>query len=619
MPLLNFRIELTLEGPVITRSSTAVTPGVDAPWLRDALGRHVLPGTLVAGRFADAIVDLVDIGVVDGNAARRYLGHEILHGKRPGRNRLVFDTGFYLANPEPPAIGLRRRIRIDPATGAAARGMLQVLEAPFASGELATFSGHVRVLTPEGGPDERPAIRDLLDRGLRWAPSFGASRTIGFGRNRGVRVEALEPMSPPATAALPLDEHCRAGLVLKPEQPFCLARPRRAHNLFEAETVVSGAVVKGTLARMLDDLYPGAWGGSPPGSAPRELIEHFSCIRILHAFPVEAGAGTRPAQPPASLVQDSDDKVWDVARAPGSAGLIRGAAPAFAIDWKKRGAVDADHGWAEPLREVRVRTAIDRASGRAADEKLFALELVWPVESGDAGDAPVEWVSGIDLSDVPAEGRVRDAVASQLAAVLRIGLCGVGKTKARFTASPGPWLSTRGSPSTSQTPQWVVSLQSPALFFHPADLPKDAGEDDLSHVYQRYWSEASTSKESGTAALRCVRYFASQHLAGGTVHASRVAAGKYRPWVLTAAGAVFVLEPTSGQEKRAQQLVGSWQRSGLPLPATVRKACSLGDSDGDHAAWQRCPFVRQNGFGEIVVNHHLHDAPQKWVAIEAAR
>jgi hypothetical protein len=44
----------------------------------------------------------------------------------------------------------------------------------------------------------------------------------------------------------------------------------------------------------------------------------------------------------------------------------------FAIDWKNGGSVQAEFGWAELQRELRVRTAIDRERRRAKDDQLFA-------------------------------------------------------------------------------------------------------------------------------------------------------------------------------------------------------------------------------------------------------
>jgi hypothetical protein len=66
----------------------------------------------------------------------------------------------------------------------------------------------------------------------------------------------------------------------------------------------------------------------------------------------------------------------------------------------------------------------------------------------------------------------------------------------------------------------------------------------------------------------------------------------YYPFVLTEAGAVFRLEivDEEGRRKFTDAL-----RFGLPLP----------DLGGKAVSWRTCPFVPENGYGEIV----LHEPP----------
>jgi hypothetical protein len=49
--------------------------------------------------------------------------------------------------------------------------------------------------------------------------------------------------------------------------------------------------------------------------------------------------------------------------------------------------------------------------------------------------------------------------------------------------------------------------------------------------------------------------------------------------------------------------VGLWQRRGLPVAGTVREVFKL---KGDASDWQRCPYVPENGFGEIAVDQAWH-------------
>ena len=65
----------------------------------------------------------------------------------------------------------------------------------------------------------------------------------------------------------------------------------------------------------------------------------------------------------------------------------------------------------------------------------------------------------------------------------------------------------------------------------------------------------------------------------------------YEPEWLTEPGSVFVVSGTNDAEAAAVVL-GDWARFGLP-PAP--------DRAGDD--WSTDPYCRENGFGEITVNH----------------
>jgi hypothetical protein len=71
--------------------------------------------------------------------------------------------------------------------------------------------------------------------------------------------------------------------------------------------------------------------------------------------------------------------------------------------------------------------------------------------------------------------------------------------------------------------------------------------------------------------------------------------------LLTSAGSVFVFE---AQQPVASQYLDQWLNGGLPLGGRLVEANQLG---GDRFAyWKRCPYVPENGYGEIGVNLHLN-------------
>ncbi|MFQ5741493.1 MAG: hypothetical protein ACE5JX_21050, partial [Acidobacteriota bacterium] len=69
----------------------------------------------------------------------------------------------------------------------------------------------------------------------------------------------------------------------------------------------------------------------------------------------------------------------------------------------------------------------------------------------------------------------------------------------------------------------------------------------------------------------------------------------YAPYLLTTSGSVFVLRET---KEVVRSELEKWLRGGLPLPGWAVKR--YGDS------WRTCPFVRENGFGEIALNLPCH-------------
>ena len=50
------KIQLNLEGPLLTRGE-ATDPGIDAPMMKDEIGRFAIPFSLIKGKVLDALVD----------------------------------------------------------------------------------------------------------------------------------------------------------------------------------------------------------------------------------------------------------------------------------------------------------------------------------------------------------------------------------------------------------------------------------------------------------------------------------------------------------------------------------------------------------------------------------
>jgi hypothetical protein len=264
------------------------------------------------------------------------------------------------------------------------------------------------------------------------------------------------------------------------------------------------------------------------------------------------------------------------------------------VDWKKSEDVEGSCGITAPPHELRVRTQIETDMRRAKDENLFAYRMLAPrAMSGEVIDE-YEWLTEIDFCAIDAGKRQR--VQVQLAELLKHnGVPGVGKLKTRCVASR---VSVVPAMVTVQDKGehgdlWVVTLQTPALLCDVAEI--GAGLSDAFEVYNEYWKGASDSR------LELSRMYASQNLVGGGYLWRQFAHDRvYRPYVLTQAGSTFLLKRVAGD---AEKCVTHWEERGLPVARTVREAFGL---KGDASDWQRCPYVPENGFGEIAADQAWH-------------
>ncbi len=242
-------------------------------------------------------------------------------------------------------------------------------------------------------------------------------------------------------------------------------------------------------------------------------------------------------------------------------------------------------GWADVPREVRTRTAIDPGTGRAKDENLFSYGLVVPDKPGQEH----VWETQIGLDLVPAGER--QAVRDELAKLFAHGLPNVGKTRAVAAvewlpmATDPPRVARTGTPINGKH---VVTLQTDFLMTDPATL-QTSGK-TLHDAYADFWREASGG------ALELVRFFARQSLHGGYLRKRFGQKGSYEPYLVTDHGSTFVLTAI-GPDASAK--LAEWTAGGLPLPKWVKDQCG-------EPLWKTCPFVPENGFGEVVVDLACH-------------
>ncbi len=633
-------IHLTLIGPILTQSTNPGGMGLDS-----VVARHsnidktpYLPGTLITGKLRQALEELQDVvnKHVDGSDSQfnpqldNWLGQS-RENDFPKSRQLYF-SDFDLSEDNHRLLmreSIRDRITIEEETGAVKPQHIVMIENPFVSGQDYTFTGQLHFFSPEQQVNH---ILKHIKTGFNWFSQLGALKSVGFGQVKEVNFENLQQNN--ITINL-TNEQSEKGLMkneqtekislwIKPDYPFCLPDKPVADNLFESAVIIPGGAIIGSIATTWSHLQGQHNGRINTDIERKALQENFSKIRISHAFP-SSQKSLRPVVPPLSLVkveQESSDpeleetsqnQLYDVSELSNPC-LINNKPPDFAMDWKYDQNTlgeypwpfirSKDWGWATLKSEFRVRSAIDRESKRSQKGELFAYEQIIPEDQ--------YWNAELDLSRIE-DKAIRMDVLEQLQSLLQQGVIGLGKTKTPasiefvrqksdkqkqheqniqsfFRSS----LTPRKNPNERQ--QWVITLQTDALIGIPENLDEKSGQDDLRTMYKNAWK-----KELSDNSLELIRYFARQKFSGGRYRKAifQQKDQLYRPWLLTEAGSVFVLQ-ANGSIDAAQKKIEKWLEQGLPLSPKVIQYYSV--SPEIDQQWQQCPFIPQNGYGEIAVN-----------------
>ena len=238
-------------------------------------------------------------------------------------------------------------------------------------------------------------------------------------------------------------------------------------------------------------------------------------------------------------------------------------------------------------------------SQRTADGQLFTYQFYAPY---DEEQQPIEWVCNVDFAAIedPAE---QGLARQQFAAAVQQHLHRLGKLGRAVTVTVGDGEAAPAAVSRAliQDGLALVTLQSDAIVLAPDVVRALPLGKDLHDAYAAYWQELS----GGTLTL--VDFFAQQGFEGGYLYHRRLGAAEraehpnqYRPYYLTLAGSVFKLRVVD--EAAATALLTRWLAGGLPLPEWA--LAEYGQYN--RAPWENCPFVPENGYGEIAVNLAWH-------------
>lgn len=654
--LYGIDLAVTLAAPYLVHGNDPGRFGLHATLLTDPQGRPVLPGSLLAGRIAEAwTAHGAELGGAD---ADRWFGRPGF-GPQDGAQRarlLTADLALTTVEGQPfdPAAPRHdldaARVRIDADTGSVAAGALLQVEQVAAPGTALRFAGR---WTTWAQPAEIDTLCLQIRAALLLQTQLGAWRNVGFGRllevevsaarldatgdatgagtgktaalspalshegrgSRSVSASAL-PDGRAAAAAAAGTSASRRRFALLSSEPLCVSTRSRRGNVFESGEVIPGAALLGALATQLCQRHGVATLADLAGRST--LARHFDTLRCSQALPAPLTGG-RPLPLPQSLVSvkiSPDHReirdAWRHAEPPptppGPPGVI-----AFQTDWKDGDFKEArvKQGWGETHSYLRVRTAIDgRGQARVTEEggALFAYQC--QVAPQDAAGQPLtRWLFDLDLGSLPDDGERRRAWA-ELEELLAHGLAPLGKTDARVQvraladgdAGHRPVWAERDVNLLRPGDRLPLLLASDALLFPLSAVAVPGGaaapQADLTAVYRAAFDALQQGAQPPQApALTFNHFFATQRLVGGPwLHGRRglPADGqpRYRPLVLTEAGSVFVF--TVGPDVvAARAQLQAWRRQGLGLSAAV-----VAEHGG---RWTDHPYLPSLGYGEVAL------------------
>ncbi len=587
---LVFTVRLAVRSPFLFRDPGGSAFGIDAAALRNADGSPVIPADQLRGVFFEAMGDLAaaaplvlpkaDLEDLFGRKSADARGVE--ESEPEDSTSFAPERGNVLFADLCAVVGQARalqavRVKIDPETGAAERGFLQIVELVTPPSDVVIFEGAFVVLARAG---TEAKIANAFRQAFALIGAIGAQKSVGFGEvvttaSCLVVADPQRMVIPTSAPITPIPVAYRMYF----DRAFLVDADRVADNFFRGRMIVPGAVIKGVLARRL------AWAGeSSDGGRFADLLTK---TVISHAFPEnEAGSPTGLPLPlslvAANLGRDTAGKMilrlGDTLGGEPDRGALLGTLPCrYGQDWKDDETNAVRERLGRPFVElgvdVRVHTAIDREHGTAAEGKLFAtaarVHRHADPRNGAANGSPRAWC----LHLVPPD-KADGSDWAALLAVLEQGLDGVGRTGAsvKFVRQPAY---ENPAPVAQQAGRIAIMLTTPAIL-HDV-VPGQSAHD----AYAAYWTET-------IAGAKLVDHVASQRLIGGYLARRYPAFGNnYVPFVLTDPGAVFLLE--GGDEKQIAALM----RTGLPLPKL----------NGRQPDWRTCPFVPQNGYGAFTANH----------------
>lgn len=613
-------VRLTVKGSLISSGGGDATRGLNRVFSLNAEEQPVLRGSHIKGKLKEAMRELstalpdkYDLNVLFGKEQDK----EDPDPRHPQRASVKVSDFILAENPERSPIGRNTRVSIDRRTGASREQHLQMQEKRFDSGSSTTWTGTISFFSPDENAAQE--LRNRFEIGLKWITAFGGMKGTGYGRLEQVTTTLNSHNS---SCSFSFDGE---GLVF----PLCFefiddlligGQKKPKSNFVESEKIIPGSALKGSFARFLNQICgvtPDTQSIAQSNSVvAREfplLAEFFSRLRFLHAFPALPGRTERPVVLPYSAVQveslEGDSPFGDVALLDGPVLDKKNRAPRFLIDWKESDESEKlreSFGWGTPEIINKTRTAIKEITRTAEEEKLYTFQYLTPYQvpahdDPDGEKQRLRWISRIMLPKM--DQTEQQPLLQELNRAICLGWRHMGKRDARFElvdlgkdASDPPFVSRKST--LSQGGLAILMLQTDTLMFDAKALAEKKSGVDLHTVYKEYWNKIT----EGSCELQ--RFFARQHMSGGYL-AKKIYplySDCYYPYVLTEAGSVFVLKILN--KAVGERKLSDFVENGLPLPPQI--IALLPDGAPHWEYWKNCPYVPENGYGEIIINLDWH-------------
>jgi len=544
-------LEVSVRAPFLFPGSTAGRFGLDAVALRNQSGELLIPQDQVRGVFKDmaTLLGFNKLIQLFGAGSDDALTQNSTRFDDTGRTRLFFTdlVGAPRVKRKDDLLAVPYpRVEIDEDIGAAKSGHLAMIEQAALPGDIVDFKGTITFFDTD--VEER---REEIQTTLSSLRQIGKLKSIGFGEI--VNAEVGPSIEETAKVLKPATRPKRFLWRFSIDRPFLVNADRVSGNVFKGRAEVPGSALKGCIINNLK--LRGATLNA----------DELSKIQISFARPADA-IGVLPLSIGVSKGPEMRGKLVDVFT---NAGGEENSAPYWSgvkaqnsfkpEDWL---AVEELFGKNTTLYEERTHTAIDPGTGAAKDNKLFSYVAVVPDREG--------YEATIDLSDVDqnTSGQIFDLLDAQ---IFGLGKTGATLDTVQIRPSSRPAISSAGNDLVS------ILIMTPTLIIDPR-----VGV-ELSELYKEAWLKLLPGSE-------LLDFATKQSPAGGYIGRRFGSAQTYQPFWLTSPGSVFLLRVGENDVERLQE------------------HCAFGiiasSTGGAPPTWQNCPFLPENGFGEISVNEN---------------